>query len=150
MTAAGKGPGMVGRVSLEHGHPVVIVQRWGPGAGDPALDAVLRPGGGPRFGPRNVLVRRPDDSLVVRPFRGLRRLPPDASVVRPGLTRNGREKRPPLARDTVDKLGDLRRQLAGYARNAAGDPEELEAFASLAETVERALREVARRANASG
>ena len=46
---------MIGRVYLERGQPVVIVARWN---GE---------------GPRNVLVRREDGSLVVRPFRGLRR-----------------------------------------------------------------------------
>jgi hypothetical protein len=48
---------VVGRTYLERGEPVVVVARWG-GAG-----------------PRNVLVRRADGSLVVRPFRGLRRAP---------------------------------------------------------------------------
>ncbi len=44
-----------GRTYLERGQPVVVVLGWrGPG-------------------PRNVLVRRGDGSLVVRPFRGLRR-----------------------------------------------------------------------------
>ena len=46
---------MVGRTYLERGRPVVVVQRWGPGGG-----------------PRNVLIRRADGTLVVRPFRGLR------------------------------------------------------------------------------
>jgi len=46
---------VIGRVYLERGQPVVIVARWN---GE---------------GPRNVLVRREDGSLVVRPFRGLRR-----------------------------------------------------------------------------
>jgi hypothetical protein len=46
---------VVGRKYLERGAPVVVVARWG---GD---------------GPRNVLVRRSDGRLVVRPFRGLRR-----------------------------------------------------------------------------
>ena len=48
---------MVGRTYLERGAPVVVVVRW---VGD---------------GPRNVLVRRGDGTLVVRPFRGLRKLP---------------------------------------------------------------------------
>ncbi|MEU7990548.1 hypothetical protein AB0B56_37375 [Streptosporangium canum] len=46
---------MIGRTYLERGAPVVVLIRWN----------------GP--GPRNVLIRREDDSLVVRPFRGLRR-----------------------------------------------------------------------------
>jgi acetyl esterase len=45
---------MIGRTYLERGAPVVVVVRW------------LGPG------PRNVLIRRSDGSLVVRPFRGLR------------------------------------------------------------------------------
>ena len=49
---------MIGRIYLERGEPVVVVARWG---GD---------------GPRNVLVRRAGGRLVVRPFRGLRRLEP--------------------------------------------------------------------------
>ena len=48
--------GMIGRVYLERGSPVTVVCRWGPGGG-----------------PRNVLIRRADGRLVVRPFRGLRR-----------------------------------------------------------------------------
>lgn len=45
---------MIGKTYLERGSPVVVLVRW---AGK---------------GPRNVLVRRADGSLVVRPFRGLR------------------------------------------------------------------------------
>lgn len=50
---------MAGRTYLERGRPVVVLIRWAPRAA----------------GPRNVLIRREDGSLVVRPFRGLRRLP---------------------------------------------------------------------------
>ena len=50
---------MVGRTYLERGREVVVVVQW-------------RTGPGPA-GPRNVLIRRADGSLVVRPFRGLRR-----------------------------------------------------------------------------
>jgi len=50
---------VVGRTYLERGRPVVVLVRW-------AKDA-------PRGAPRNVLVRRDDGTLVVRPFRGLRR-----------------------------------------------------------------------------
>jgi hypothetical protein len=49
---------MTGRTYLEKGRPVVVLIRWGPGCG-----------------PRNVLIRREDGTLVVRPFRGLRRPP---------------------------------------------------------------------------
>lgn len=49
---------MIGKVYLERGKPVTVLVRWGKGA---------------RV--RNVLIRRADGSLVVRPFRGLRRPP---------------------------------------------------------------------------
>ena len=48
---------MIGKIYLERGAPVVVLVRWGQGGG-----------------PRNVLVRRKDGTLVVRPFRGLRKL----------------------------------------------------------------------------
>ena len=48
---------VVGRTYLERGRPVVVVARW--------------LGQGP---PRNVLIRRDDGTLVVRPFRGLRKV----------------------------------------------------------------------------
>jgi acetyl esterase len=54
---------MVGRTYLERGRPVVVIARWGPGGG-----------------PRNVLIRRADGTLTVRPFRGLRRRRPDAQA----------------------------------------------------------------------
>ena len=48
---------VVGRTYLERGQPVVVVARWlGQGT------------------PRNVLIRRDDGTLVVRPFRGLRKV----------------------------------------------------------------------------
>ena len=56
-------PFVVGRTYLERGRPVVVVAAWH----------------GTR-GPRNVLVRRQDGALVVRPLRGLRRPPPAPSV----------------------------------------------------------------------
>jgi acetyl esterase len=43
-----------GRVYLERGEPVTVLRGWR------------------GRGPRNVLIRRGDGSLVVRPFRGLR------------------------------------------------------------------------------
>ncbi len=46
-----------GAVYLEHGKPVTILARWGPGGG-----------------PRTVAIERADGSRAVRPFRGLRRL----------------------------------------------------------------------------
>jgi acetyl esterase len=45
-----------GRDYLERGRPVTVLRGWR-GTG----------------GPRNVLIRRDDGSLVVRPFRGLRK-----------------------------------------------------------------------------
>jgi acetyl esterase len=53
--------GMLGRVYFERGWPVIVLARWrwvGKGT------------------VRNVLIRRGDGSKVVRPFRGLRREPP--------------------------------------------------------------------------
>ena len=48
---------IVNRVYLERGRPVVIVTQWN------------------GKGPRNVAIRREDGSIVVRPFRGLRKVP---------------------------------------------------------------------------
>jgi acetyl esterase len=50
---------IVGRTYLEHGQPVTILTQWAPGGG-----------------PRNVAIRRADGTVVVRPFRGLRKTPP--------------------------------------------------------------------------
>ena len=52
---------VVGATYLERGRPVTVLVQWRCG-----------PRSGPT-GPRNVLIRRADGSLVVRPFRGLRR-----------------------------------------------------------------------------
>jgi acetyl esterase len=48
---------LAGRVYLERGRRVTVLVSWGPGGG-----------------PRNVTVRRGDGTVVVRPFRGLRRV----------------------------------------------------------------------------
>jgi hypothetical protein len=48
---------MIEGVYLERGEPVVVLARWD------------------GRGPRNVLVERSDGTRVVRPFRGLRRVP---------------------------------------------------------------------------
>ena len=53
-----KPAGIAGRVYLERGEPVVVVCGW-------------RGGGGPH----NVWIRRADGTEVVRPFRGLRKVP---------------------------------------------------------------------------
>jgi len=50
----GSPPSDAERTYLERGRPVVVLVRWD------------------GKGPRNVLVRREDGRLVVRPFRGLR------------------------------------------------------------------------------
>lgn len=44
-------------VYAERGQPVQVITWWGPGGG-----------------PRNVAIRRADGTIVVRPFRGLRRI----------------------------------------------------------------------------
>lgn len=55
---------IVGTTYLERGEPVVVLVRWN------------------GKGPRNVLIRRANGVKVVRPFRGLRRMPSDeASTV---------------------------------------------------------------------
>jgi len=46
------------RTYYERGQPVQILRWWGAGGG-----------------PRNVLIERGDGTRVVRPFRGLRRMP---------------------------------------------------------------------------
>jgi hypothetical protein len=58
---------VTGRVYLERGRPVTVLIRWGAGGG-----------------PRNVLIRREDGQLAVRPFRGLRKPAQPAAVPSPG------------------------------------------------------------------
>ena len=70
---ATRAAGIVGRTYLERGRPVVVLAQWVTGSGlrlaeVPGLAGL--PGG---TAPRNVLIRREDGTLVVRPFRGLRR-----------------------------------------------------------------------------
>ena len=50
---------MIGRTYLERGHPVTVLARWS------------------GCGPRNVIIQRADGTRVVRPFRGLRKCPPE-------------------------------------------------------------------------
>lgn len=50
-------PGIAGRTYLERGEPVVVICGWR------------------GKGPHNVWIRRADGTEVIRPFRGLRRLP---------------------------------------------------------------------------
>lgn len=70
---------IVGRRYLERGEPVEVLAQWRGGS----LDVVTWEGGAPNViaidrvagsGPRNVLIKRADGELVVRPFRGLRRI----------------------------------------------------------------------------
>ena len=64
---------MTDRTYLERGEPVVVLIRWA--TMPPAAAGVIwhRP---PRRGaPRNVLIERVGGTLVVRPFRGLRKRP---------------------------------------------------------------------------
>jgi len=66
---------IVGKIYSERGKPVVVLAQWrglnkterGP---VPGWLVEHRPR---RFPVRNVLIRRADGTLVVRPFRGLRR-----------------------------------------------------------------------------
>lgn len=76
---------MKGDTYLERGRPVVLLARW---RGTEAITIAphqseriqIRPPrrGKQQTGPRNVLIQREDGSLVVRPFRGLRRAKGDA------------------------------------------------------------------------
>ena len=68
---------MIGRTYLEAGSPVRILIRWGrTGAGSATHIGKLDGSGwGRRRAPHNVLIERQDGSRVVRPFRGLRKLP---------------------------------------------------------------------------
>jgi acetyl esterase len=60
---------IVGKTYYERGEPVVIRTQW-------KLTAIVN--GRKAGGPRNVLIERRDGSLVVRPFRGLRKCKPGA------------------------------------------------------------------------
>ena len=82
---------IVGQTYLEHGEPVEILVQWRsfPGAKRGVLDhndgrptvlphsptdlVIDQRSLRARSGPRNVLIRRANGDLVVRPFRGLRR-----------------------------------------------------------------------------
>jgi hypothetical protein len=48
---------IAGRTYLERGKPVVVITQW------------------KGKGPRNVAIRRQNGTIVVRPFRGLRKMP---------------------------------------------------------------------------
>jgi|GEM_PF-1052345 len=68
---------MIGRTYLEKGAPVRVLIRWGlTSAGACAPIGPLNDCSWSKRGaPRNVLIERQDGSRVVRPFRGLRKLP---------------------------------------------------------------------------
>lgn len=70
-----RGRQMIGRVYLERGEPVTVLARWSRAAGGERThdDGWHRPP--KKRAPRNVLIERADGSKVVRPFRGLRRVP---------------------------------------------------------------------------
>jgi len=66
---------MIGRTYLERGQPVVVLVRWRHNLFGRLLEMVawrLLP---LRDGPRNVPIERADGERVVRPFRGLRKIP---------------------------------------------------------------------------
>lgn len=72
---------VIGRVYRERGQPVTILARWGPPGGmiepcylDFGVDLRWHLPHRP-VAPRNVLVEREDGTRVVRPFRGLRKVP---------------------------------------------------------------------------
>jgi acetyl esterase len=56
------GGNLAGCQYYERGRPVTVITSWGPGGG-----------------PRNVEIEREDGSRVVRPFRGLRKDPPQST-----------------------------------------------------------------------
>jgi hypothetical protein len=63
-----------GRRYLLRGQVVTVLIQWAtprPDPGEAALPLVRLA----RTAPRNVLIRHPDGTLTVRPFRGLRRMP---------------------------------------------------------------------------
>lgn len=77
---------VVGRTYYEKGQPVKVLAQWlGKGCRERAADQLEAADLVRRFAvqsawahrngtaPRNVLIERPDGSLVVRPFRGLRK-----------------------------------------------------------------------------
>jgi acetyl esterase len=69
---------MIGKTYYERGRPVVVICAWRGGKLPPIEATEGQPVtfyGVARGGPRNVLIRRQDGELVVRPFRGLRRSP---------------------------------------------------------------------------
>lgn len=68
---------MIGRTYLEAGAPVRVLIRWGKTSARTAapIGKLDGSGWGRRRAPHNVLIERRDGSRVVRPFRGLRKIP---------------------------------------------------------------------------
>jgi acetyl esterase len=95
---------VTGRTYLERGEPVVVMIRWV--TLPPATAAVIWHRPPRRNAPRNVLIERAPGTLVVRPFRGLRRCPdtppPRHSLGlarrRVGATGRARRSQPPCSR----------------------------------------------------
>lgn len=75
--------GMIGSVYLEYGQPVTVLARWATPAKVIAPFQYIwhRP---PGSAPHNVLIDRVDGTLVVRPFRDLRKSGPAQRVIRHG------------------------------------------------------------------
>ena len=64
---------MKGASYLERGQPVTVLARGNWKRPEPVRCAVIWLRSPRRLAPRNVLIERADGSLVVRPFRGLRK-----------------------------------------------------------------------------
>lgn len=64
---------IAGQIYIERGQPVTVLCGWGDNRGEPALTFRYFRTAPARNGPRNVLIRRADDTTVVRTFRGLRK-----------------------------------------------------------------------------
>ena len=79
---------MVGQTYYERGRPVTVLVAWIGPTRQEQLEAQIARGkrrqqtarivfdSRKKNGPRNVVIEREDGSLVVRPFRGLRKAPP--------------------------------------------------------------------------
>lgn len=66
---------VTGRTYYERGKPVTVLIGWNGKIPpkDPNFPFVNLKG---RAGPRNVMIRRADGTMTIRPFRGLRTTPP--------------------------------------------------------------------------
>ena len=66
---------MIGKTYLERGQPVVVLARWGSVAWRCPPRPICFLTGGIKDAPRNVLIQRAGGEQIVRPFRGLRKVP---------------------------------------------------------------------------